>query len=355
MRQNVSMKASLPLGLTLIGLALILACGGGSSTPAAGSGTISTFAGGAESGTTDAIGQSVRFNNPVNVVIGPNNNLYVADFDNNRIRRIAPDGTSTTVIDQANFVRPFGMAFIGNRLFVQTDGNDTGGVDSMTGTIWEVDIVNNTATVVKADIGRPRGLVALPNGKLGMSNLTRNVIESMDPNTGAVTLLAGSYNGGGFVNGSATNARFNRPYGIDLLNSNTLLVADSGNHVIRSVNLVNGSVTTFAGSGTEGFQGGFFQQARFSKPQSVQVVNEDNVFVGDNGNFVIRHLTIGRVAVFAGIGQPGFMDGPLSQAQFFGMEGFDVDNTGSNFYIADGTGGQDGQPYHRLRRISYDQ
>jgi sugar lactone lactonase YvrE len=348
------MKARLPLACTLLGLGLILACGGGTGTGQdAGAGLITTFAGGAVAGAVDAAGQSARFNNPVSIVIGPDGNFYVADFDNNRVRRLAADGSTTTVINQADFVRPFGMAFIGNRLFVETDGNDTGGIDGTTGTIWEVDIVANTASVVARNLGRPRGLVGLPNGHLAMSNLTTNVIETMDVDTGVVTPLAGSGTAG-FANGTGAAAMFNRPYGMDLLNSNTLLVADSDNNRIRSINLTTGAVGTYAGSGVAGSQNGFLQQARFNKPQTVQVLNSDNIFVGDNGNFMFRHISLGSVAIFAGTGTAGFMDGALNEAQFYGMEGFDVAANGFNFYVADGDAGQGGQPYHRIRRISFE-
>ena len=306
-------------------------------------------------GAVDAAGQSARFNNPVGIVIGPDGFFYVADFDNNRIRRVAPDGSTTTVINQADFVRPFGMAFIGNRLFVQTDGNDTGGLDNTTGTIWEVDITADTATVVARNLGRPRGLVGLPNGDLAMSNLTTHVIETMDPDTGVVTPLAGAPNNPGFANGTGVSAQFNRPYGLDVLNNSTLLVADSDNNRIRSVNLANGTVSTYAGSGVQGMQNGFMQQARFNKPQTVQVLNSDNVFVGDNGNFVFRHISLDSVSILAGTpASSGFADGALNVAKFFGMEGFDVGPNGFNFYVADGDQGQGGQPYHRIRRISFE-
>ena len=57
-----------------------------------------TLAGSFDSGTADGAGAIARFNNPVNVALGPDGNLYVCDFDNNRVRRVTPAGVVTTIV-----------------------------------------------------------------------------------------------------------------------------------------------------------------------------------------------------------------------------------------------------------------
>src|SRR5439155_16950945 len=84
--------------------------GDGSAAPPFTAG-VSTLAGAGEAGNLDGDRDVTRFANPVNVAYGPDGNVYVADFDNNTIRVVEADGTTTTLIEQPTFKRPFGLAF----------------------------------------------------------------------------------------------------------------------------------------------------------------------------------------------------------------------------------------------------
>src|SRR5262245_26315539 len=79
---------------------------------------VSTLAGAAEAGFVDGDRSVARFNNPVNVAVGPDGRIFVADFDNGKLRVVTPDGTTSTLISTENFRRPFGLAFAGDTLFV---------------------------------------------------------------------------------------------------------------------------------------------------------------------------------------------------------------------------------------------
>ena len=95
----------------------------GSAAPGLTAG-VSTLAGAGQAGYVDGNRDLARFANPVNVAYGPDGNLYVADFDNNRLRVVAADGTTATVIAQATFERPFGLAFgPDGTLWVSTDND----------------------------------------------------------------------------------------------------------------------------------------------------------------------------------------------------------------------------------------
>src|SRR5207342_1898789 len=109
----------------------------------------------------------------------------------------------------------------------------------------------------------------LPDGRLALSDFLNNRVMLLDPQTSTVTPLAG--NGcPGFADGQGTAAQFNTPYGIAVRPDGTLLVADWGNHRIRTVAL-DGTVGTLAGDGVAGMVDGSASQARFYFPENVAV------------------------------------------------------------------------------------
>src|SRR5690242_8761771 len=102
---------------------------------------VSTLAGAADAGYVDGDRDHARFHNPVDVAVGPDGKIYVADFDNNAIRVVEDDGTTSTFIKQQGFARPFGLAFAGSVLYITTDANNHGvHVAKKTGSIWRADI-----------------------------------------------------------------------------------------------------------------------------------------------------------------------------------------------------------------------
>jgi len=101
---------------------------------------VSTLAGSADAGYVDGARKVARFSNPVNVAFH-DGTVYVADFDNSKLRAIdATTHVTTTVISQQSFQRPFGMAFAPDGTFyVSTDNGSTGAHDPMSGSIWKID------------------------------------------------------------------------------------------------------------------------------------------------------------------------------------------------------------------------
>lgn len=315
---------------------------------------VSTLAGSAGAGAVDGLGRMARFMNPVNVALDAQGAVFVADFDNHLVRKITPAGVVSTIVNQALFQLPFGITVTPSGLvFVQTDDNDSGAHGGNTGTIWRVDLATGMATVVARDLGRPRGLGALPNGRLLLSDVNRHIVSLLDPDTGLVTLLAGTDGTPGFQDGTGAAVRFNRPYGVTVMPNGDILVADQNNHRIRHITLT-GVVTTYAGDGTPGLLDGDRLQAQFDSPQALAADAAGNVFVSDNGNHRIRFIgASGGVSTVAGNGVPFFHDGPGPQAEFFGQEGVAVSPDGSRLYVADGTGGLSGEPFNRVRLVRF--
>ncbi|MBA3820286.1 MAG: hypothetical protein H0X17_15445 [Deltaproteobacteria bacterium] len=324
--------------------------GGGEDAPPFTNG-VSMLSGHAEAGYVDGKRGEARFANPVNVAHA-NGKVYVADFDNSKIREVdAADGTTTTLISQQGFSRPFAMAFAGDgTMYVSTDRGPENQQGLMAGTIWRVDINARTATPIANGIGRPRGIAVLPTGKLAVTDYQHHVVSIVDPVTGNVSPLAGAWDAPGMTDAAGAAALFNGPYGV-VVKDGKLIVADYGNHRLREVSL-DGSVRTLAGAGTAGFADGAMPTAQFSHPQGVTISGTGDVYVTDLENYRIRKITASSVETLAGSGTPGYADDDnLANADFYGLEGLSVSNDGSKLYVADGGRGENA-PYNRVRVVN---
>lgn len=310
---------------------------------------VSTLSGAADPGYVDGPRGDARFANPVNVALGPDGQLYVADFDNGKIRVVDPeDGQTATVIAQEGFKRPFALAFAPDgTLYVTTDANSSGGPQGpMTGTIWAVDVGAKSATIVAENVGRPRGIAVLPDGRLAISDYQHHVIELVNPGSGSVSTLAGAWDAPGMVDGAA--ARFSVPYGLAVFDGK-LVVADQDNNRLRLVGL-DGSVQTLCGE-SGGFADGAMASARFARPQGVAVDGRGTIYVTDADNYRVRRISGDTVETIAGSGEPGYLDSDdRLEAQLYGLEGLSVSPDGEMVYVADGGRGED-VPYNRVRSI----
>ena len=343
----------------LVVSAVLAGCAGNSSSSGGGdddgepwtNGT-STLAGAGEAGYVDGTRGASRFNNPVNVAIGPDGNIYVADFDNGKLRIVTPDGTTSTLLVQQGFTTPFGLAFIGSKLYVQTDGNPSGqhSEGSLTGTIWEVDTTAKTARPIIVNLGRPRGLIGLKDGRLAASDYEHHVIQIIDPGNAEVETIAGTWNLAGYADGDGPAARFSIPYGMVQRADGSLVVCDAGNNRLRVVTLT-GHVTTLAGNGKAGFADGAMMSAQLHHPEGITMTASGDIYVADTYNARIRKVTGTDVTTVAGDGKAGFMDNddPM-QSELYGLEGLDITTDGKLLYVADGTQGE-AVLFNRIRVI----
>lgn len=310
----------------------------------------STF-GSSDAGLVDGPVASARFSNPVNVAVASNGTVYVADFDNDAVRAISTSGQVTTLTDQDNFSRPFGMTVAADgTLYVQTDANDLGERSPETGTVWKIDRSTGVATVVARNLGRPRGIAALADGRIALSDLVHNTISILNPSNGNVTPVAGNSGTAGFADGSGTSALFSRPYGLAAMADGSLLVADQSNHRLRRVTL-SGDVTTFSGTGTAGATNGPVATATFNAPEGVAIASNGTIYVADHDNHMVRRISGGQVFTQAGNGNAGYAEGNGTEAEFFGLEGLALAPGGRVLWVADGNNG-DGGPYNRVRRLT---
>ncbi len=328
-------------------------------------GRVATVAGCEQHGDLDGTRPDARFHNPVNVVMVPNAAaLYVADFDNHRIRRLELDGQVTTVIDQSMlpagtiFRFPFGMATSADgTLFIETDDNALGVHSSNTGTLWRWQPGDAAPVPWLQNIGRPRGMVVLANGNLLLADHVHHILQLADPVAKSVVTIAGSFNRAGYADGNGAMALFKEPYHVALLPDGSIAVSEFAGHRIRRVTFdpttFATAVSTLAGTGIAGANDGAAANATFNQPQGITVGVDGAVYITELGNADIRKLQAGQVTTIAGSRTPGFRDDndPLL-AKFFGLEGLTRSVDGQFLYVADGSRGDSNSPFHRVRRVA---
>jgi sugar lactone lactonase YvrE len=312
-------------------------------------GVVSTFAGSGEEGRTDATGTAASFNRPFGVALDASGNVYVADSKNNKIRKITPAGVVSTFAGSgeegrtdatgtaASFNRPFGVALdASGNVYVADYINDkirkitpAGEVSTFAGSGYSG---STDGTGTAASFYSPTGVAVDASGNVYVADTSNNKIRKITP-SGVVSTLAGS-GAQGSTDGTGTAASFYRPVGAAVDAAGNVYVADTYNDKIRKITSA-GVVSTFAGSGDFGSTDGTGTAASFKFPQGVAVDASGNVYVADTYNHKIRKITsAGVVSTLAGSGEVDSTDGTGTAASFNGPGGVALDAAG-NVYVAD--------------------
>jgi len=307
-------------------------------TPA---GEVKTLAGLAGSqGTNDGVGYAARFNGPTGVAVDSAGNVYVADTYNHTIRKITPNRAVTTLAGRARspgFVNGTGRAArfnYPNGLAVDNAGN-VYVAESNNNAIRKV-TPGGVVTTLARSLNFPQSVAEDSAGNVYVG--VGEAIQKVTP-SGVVTTLAGVVNGGcEYADGIGSDARFGFSAGVAVDSEGTVYVADGSNKTIRKITPA-GVVTTLAG-----LAGGYSDvddvgpAARFDQPRDVAVDSVGNAYVAESGATVRKVTPGGEVTTLAGSYQQyGNADGTGSAAQFENPWGIAV-NLGGNVYVADRLG-----------------
>jgi streptogramin lyase len=268
-------------------------------------GTITTLAGNGSAGFSGDGGPATQatFRDPHGVAVDSAGNVYVADSVNNRIRRVDPAGIITTFAGRGR----------GN-------GGDGGPAKD-------------------ALLADPKTMSMDPHDNLYFVDDGNDTVRRIDIHTGIITTVAGTglpgFSGDG---GPATHAAMKQPKGVWVTPAGDIYIADTDNNRVRHVD-TSGTITTVAGTGAAGFSGdgGPAKNAKVHDPRGVAVDSAGNVYIGEEKGQRIRKVdTAGTITTVAGTGVGGYSGdgGPATQARIRNLRGIAVDSLGQLF-IAD--------------------
>jgi large repetitive protein len=255
---------------------------------------------------------------PTGVVADTAGNFYLSDSGNNRIRRV--------------------------------DGK-TGIISTVAGT-GSPGYQGDHGPATQALISAPAGLVLDGAGDLYFADTGNHVIRRIDGFTGVITTVAGTPGvpGNSGDGSAASGAKLTLPEGLAFDEAGDLLIADTGNNVIREVDAVSGFISTIAGTGTAGFNGDgrTAVSAQLNSPWSVSVAQGGTIYIADLSNNRVRSIdhSSGMISTAAGTGARDFSgDGEnATMAALAEPAAIAIDPAG-DIYIADSDN-------NRVREIS---
>jgi sugar lactone lactonase YvrE len=327
--------------VALTALAALGACGGGggggggdqaSVEPASVAPALSMFVGQVGgSGNADGPAAQASFHGPRGVATDVAGNVYVADTQNNLIRKLTVDGMVSTLAGsgvagfqdgdgpQASFSSPNGVAVdAAGNVYVADTGNHRirkispqGRVSTLAGTGVRG---NADGLGSEARFNMPQALVVDAEGDVYVADTYSHQIRRITP-TGQVSTWAGRGTPGS-LDASGLEASFAYPIGIALDGAGNLYVTEKFNRDVRKITPAQ-VVSTVAGTGTSGGQDGPVGSATFDCPWGIAVDANGAVYVSDCGYDTIRMITAGQVSTLAGQAKKyGDQDGVGVQARF---------------------------------------
>ncbi|MBO9542425.1 hypothetical protein J7643_17675 [bacterium] len=216
-------------------------------------------------GYKDGVGSSALYSMPYAIALDNSENIYVADSNNQRIRKVFPDGTVTTIAGGGN---PLTWGNYGPSSYQGgfLDGNGT-----------------------SARFNNPKGIAIDNSGNIYVADTDNNRIRKIAPNL-AVSTFAGDGTRG-HLDGKKEIAKFDRPTSLTIDKNGNIFIAEEGLYI--RVITPSGEVSTVAGTGLVGKANGF--QASFTKPVSIAADSIGNLYVADNAITTDWDATIRKI------------------------------------------------------------
>ena len=269
-------------------------------------GIIRTYAGSGVAGYGGDAGPALRaqLDKPFGLALDKKGNLYIADRNNNRVRRVTPEGIMTTVAGDGGFF------FMGDN-----------------------------GPAYRASVAGPTGVVVDKDGNLYIADRNNNRIRIVDP-LGMIRTVVGTgqqdYNGDSEV---ARETNLYLPFGLALDKKGNLLVIDRSHYRIRRIDPKAGKVETVAGNGKKQFGGdnGPAAGAVLNFPHGMDMDKDDNLIFSDKGHYRIRKIAPdGIIQTIAGNGLRGNVgDGvPALEANLYGVSTIVLNPKGEIFMVS---------------------
>lgn len=278
------------------------------ATASAAEWTISTFAGTGQQGYSGDGGPatSAQIDNPFGVIRGPDGAIWFCEYTGHKIRRVAPDGTISTI------------AGTGKKGYSGDGG-----------------------PALEATFNLPHELRFDAKGDLYVVDMTNHAVRKIDLKTKVITTVAGTgtagYSGDG---GPGVKAQLKQPHSIQFGPDGHLYICDIGNHVIRRLDLASGIITTVAGTGKPGPtpDGAPVTGTPLKGPRSMDFDAQGNLWLATReGNQVFKiDLKGNKIHHIAGTGAKGLTGngGPAKDCTLSGPKGIALDSEG-NVWLAD--------------------
>ncbi|MEO8660283.1 MAG: hypothetical protein ABI693_17575, partial [Bryobacteraceae bacterium] len=286
-------------------------------------GIISTVAGLGGSDETGDGGPALiaGLSSPTGVALDDSNNLYIAEYNNARVRRVS-----------------------GHTQIINTFAGSVN--------------VGNDGPATAAVLNDPCGFCVDRHGYMLLTDQSNQMVRSVDT-SGVIRRVAGTgiagYNGDSIL---ASDAQLSVPSDVQLDSVGNMYICDRGNSRVRKVDPQSGIISTVAGDGTSGYGGdwGAATSAQLNQPRAITIDAHNNLYIAELGSFRVRFVNLGSTAVslypgttnaitvppgvivtIAGTGVSGSLGdgGPAIAAQVNSPRGVTTDSFG-NVYITEG-------------------
>jgi uncharacterized protein (TIGR03437 family) len=303
---------------------------------------------------------NAQMNFPQGVAVGADGSVYFADSDNNVVRKIAPNGTISTIAGNgspgfggdgasgpaAQLNAPEGVAVdASGNVYIADSANNRVRKVTSSGAIATF-AGNGTAgssgdggPAASAELNAPFGLALDAAGNLYITEFSGARVRKVAAGSGTISTVAGDGVGGYAGDGlQAVNAELNGPKALAVDAAGDIYIADSINNVVRLVNAKSGAISTAVGTGGSGFAGdlGLANAAQLTNPTGLALDSAGNLYITDGSTRVRKVYADGIIVTIAGNGSRGFSGdgGVATGAEFNGPWGIAVDASG-NLYVTD--------------------